>query len=82
MLELELVLDVDCGACGDPFGVTVRCAGRGLVPGKSGFVAVRVPCPNPSCHCINEVIFTPDDGRVQQVTPERGQLLVPAPSFN
>ena len=39
MLELEVILDFACCACGDPMGVTVKCAGNSLGAGKNPVAA-------------------------------------------
>jgi hypothetical protein len=81
MLELEVMLDWVCCACGHPMGATLKCEGDGLAD-KTAKAYVKVPCP--SCHKNNQVIFTPDDGALYDVFPEdeRIRYKIPVPSYN
>jgi hypothetical protein len=81
MLELEVILEFACCECGDPTGVTVKCAGKSLAQGKNDVVSVKVPCPN--CHGINLVFFTPDDGNLLHVAAtDKPRYRIPVPSCN
>lgn len=80
MLELEVILDFTCCSCGDPMGVTLKCAGTGLAAGKDCIARVKVPCPN--CQEIIQLVFNPDDGTLHEVSLDRQPLLMPMPSFN
>ena len=79
MLELEVMLDWDCCACGSPMGATLKCEGSGLAD-KEAKAYVKIPCP--SCLQNNQVIFTPDEGTLDEVFPEvesiRYKILVPS----
>jgi hypothetical protein len=81
MLDLEVILEFACCECGDPMGVTVKCAGKDLGHGKSPVASVKVPCPN--CQGINQVIFTPDDGNLLHVVADdKPRYRIPVPSCN
>ncbi len=80
MLELEVILEFTCCACGDPLGVTLKCEGNGLAAGKNAMASVKVPCPN--CQNINQIFFTPDDGTLHHVRLDRQNVLLPVPSYN
>jgi hypothetical protein len=81
MLELEVILEFACCACGDSMGVTVKCAGTSLATGKNAVASVKVPCP--SCQGINLVLFTPDDGNLLHVAQaDKPRYLIPVPSRN
>ena len=81
MLELEVMLDWSCCTCGSPMGATLRCEGDGLAD-KNAKAFVKVPCP--SCHHNNQLIFTPDDGTLDEVFPEETvtRYKIPVPSYN
>jgi Zn finger protein HypA/HybF involved in hydrogenase expression len=81
MLELEVMLDWVCCICGNPMGATLKCEGGGLAV-KSAKAFVKVPCPN--CHQNNQVIFTPDEGTLDNVFPEEAtaRYKIPVPSYN
>jgi len=79
MLELEVILEFTCCACGDPMGVTLKCAGAGLAA-PDAMASVKVPCPN--CQNINHIFFTPDDGALHHVKLDRQRVLLPVPSCN
>ena len=79
MLELEVILDFVCCACGDSTGVTLKCAGNALGTGQNS--SVKVPCLN--CQSINQVIFSPDDGTVIHVAEaDKPRYIIPVPSMN
>ena len=81
MLELEVILEFVCLGCGDPMGVTVKCAGKSLGAGKNEAASVKIPCPN--CHSINQVIFTPEDGNLLHVVAgDKPRYMIPVPSYN
>jgi hypothetical protein len=81
MLELEVVLEFRCCACGDTMGVTVKCAGKSLGVGKNPVASVKVPCPN--CQAINQVIFAPEDGNLIHVfQADKPRYMLPVPSYN
>ena len=83
MLQVDVVLDWECCVCGNPIGATLRCEGKGLVY-KDAKAFVKVPCP--CCHQNNQVIFTPDDGTLDEVFPEEvtepSRYRIPVPSYN
>ena len=81
MLELEVMLDWACCACGNPMGATLRCEGDGLAE-KNAKALVKVPCPH--CQQNNQVIFTPDEGTLDEVFPEASafRYKIPVPSYN
>jgi hypothetical protein len=79
MVELEVLVRFCCCRCSSPVRVTLRCEGEGLGQGKVNAL-VKVPCP--SCHQTNQVIFTPDDGRVIDVMSELRLYRMPVPSLN
>jgi hypothetical protein len=83
MLQVDVVLDWECCVCGNPIGATLRCEGNGLVH-KDAKAFVKVPCP--CCHQNNQVIFTPDDGTLDEVFPEEvtepSRYRIPVPSYN
>lgn len=78
MLELEIILDFTCCLCQSPLGVTLKCAGAGL--GAGGVASVKVPCP--TCGDLNQVYFTPEDGRLYDVRPVRQTRWIAEPSYN
>jgi hypothetical protein len=78
MLALEVRLDFSCCLCGHAVGVTLRCEGQGLT--GNPLAAVKVPCP--TCNGINQVFFTPEDGRLHRVLRERLYGQIPEPSWN
>jgi hypothetical protein len=80
MLDLEVVLDFACCACGDPVGLTVKCTGKSLGVGKNEVAPVSIPCPG--CQVINHVLFSPDDGNVIHVFAEKPRYMIPKPSYN
>jgi hypothetical protein len=81
MLDLEVILEFRCCSCGDPTGVTVKCAWKSPNMAKSAVTAVKVPCPN--CQTINQVFFTPDDGNLLHVVPaDKNRYMIPVPSCN
>jgi len=80
MLQLDVLLQFGCCACGGKMGVTLRCEGDGLAEGKDVHALVAVPCP--SCHQINQVIFRPGNGRVIDVMREVRVCRLPEPSLN
>ena len=79
MLEVELRFDFRCCSCGNAMGVTLQCAGPGVVPGQPKSAAVPAPCP--TCGGNNLITFT-TDGRLHTVRPDRPRLLIPQPSYN
>ena len=81
MLELEVMLDWTCCMCGSPMGATLKCEGAGLAQ-KDAKALVKVPCP--ICHQNNQVIFTPEDGTLDDVFPDEGPVRykIPVPSYN
>lgn len=81
MLQLEVMLDWVCCACGRSMGATLRCEGLGLAD-KGAKALVKVPCP--SCHKNNQVIFTPDEGTLEEVFPDEEvfRYKIPVPSYN
>ncbi|MCS7045627.1 MAG: hypothetical protein NZO58_04655 [Gemmataceae bacterium] len=81
MLELEVMLDWHCCVCGNTMGATLKCAGAGLAEPHAKAL-VKVPCP--TCLQINQVIFTPDEGVVDEVFPEQAcfRYRIPVPSNN
>ncbi len=81
MLDLEVILEFVCCSCGDPMGVTVKCAGKSLGTGKNPATAVKVPCP--LCQGINQIFFTPDDGNLLHVAAaDKPRYMLPVPSNN
>jgi len=66
MTELHVILDFACCQCARPVGVTVKCAGKGLVAGARTVASVNVPCPN--CGAVNQLYFEPS-GTVRAVKP-------------
>jgi hypothetical protein len=86
MLETEVMLDWDCCVCGSPMGATLKCEGAGLAQ-KDAKALVKVPCP--ICHQNNQVVFTPDDGTLDDVFPDDAfpndgpvRYKIPEPSYN
>jgi hypothetical protein len=79
MVELKVVLDFACYACGESVSVTVMCSGKGLAAGNKPVAAVTVPCP--SCSGVNQLAFEPN-GTVRAVAPYHYLRLVPEPSLN
>lgn len=81
MLETEVMLDWECCVCGKPMGATLKCEGAGLA-NKDAKAFVKVPCP--SCHHNNQVVFTPDDGTLDEVfaAEEAVRYKIPVPSYN
>lgn len=81
MLELEVVLEFACCACGNSMGLTLKCAGKSLGAGINKAASVKVPCPN--CQAINQVVFTPEDGSLVYVeAADKPRYLLPVPSIN
>jgi hypothetical protein len=81
MLELDVILEFACQECGDPLGVTVKCAGKSLGQGKNDVASVKIPCPH--CQAINLVVFTPDDGNLLHVAQaDKPRYRIPVPSCN
>jgi len=80
MPELQVCLDFSCCLCDRPVGVTLKCAGSGLLGGLRSVAAVQVPCPN--CNSVNQVYFEPC-GIVRDVVPSstRGRPAL-EPSIN
>lgn len=81
MLQVEVMLDWECCECGASMGATLRCEGKGLADaGAKAFV--KVPCP--SCHEVNQVVFTPEDGEIVAVLAEAELIRwrIPVPSYN
>ncbi len=78
MLELEVNLDFICCICSHDMGVTLKCAGKGLVAGPKARAAVKIPCPH--CCSINQIVFSPD-GTLHRVAPHQAYN-VPEPSLN
>lgn len=56
MLELQVRFDFRCACCGNPMGVTLKCAGRGLRDNPS--TSIGVPCP--TCRRNVRIRFRPD----------------------
>lgn len=81
MLELEVMLDWACCICGKAMGATLKCEGSGLTE-KSAKAFVKVPCP--SCHKNNQVVFTPEEGTLEDVFPDEAPVRykIPVPSYN
>ena len=79
MLDLEVLLEFRCCACGSPIKVTLRCEGEGLAEDDAKALA-KVPCP--SCHRANQVIFEPESGRVIDVMREIRICRMPEFSLN
>jgi hypothetical protein len=79
MMDLQVILDFTCCACGQPMSVTVKCSGKGLAAGSRAVAAVNVPCP--TCASVNQLYFDPS-GRVHAVAPFQGPRPVPEPSVN
>jgi hypothetical protein len=80
-VQTEVMLDWDCCVCGRPIGATLKCEGAGLA--KSNAKAfVKIPCP--SCHQNNQVIFTPEEGSLDEVfaDEEPFRYKIPMPSYN
>lgn len=80
MLELELVLDFECGHCGEPVAVTLKCEGKGLASRKREWAAVKIPCPH--CQLNNQLVFDPKTGDLNRVTPEPTLFMLAEPSYN
>jgi phage FluMu protein Com len=81
MLDLEVILEFSCCSCGDPLGVTVKCASQNLDSYKNQAASVKVPCPN--CKEINQAIFSPDDGALIHVAiSDKSRYMIPVPSLN
>jgi hypothetical protein len=78
MLALEVRLDFACCLCRHAVGVTLRCEGQGVA--DNPLTMVKVPCP--TCGENNVIQFTPEDGRLHQVTRERVYCHIPEPSTN
>ena len=79
MMELEVILDFACCACGEPTSVTVKCSGKGLALGGRTVASVNVPCP--TCSSINQLYFEPS-GTIHAVAPYASPRQVPEPSVN
>jgi len=81
MLQTEVMLDWACCVCGNPMGATLKCEGAGLAD-KTAKAYVKVPCP--SCHQNNQLIFSPDDGALDEVFAEAEPVRyrIPVPSYN
>ena len=79
MTELKVNLDFACHACGEPVGVTVKCAGDHLTATARVVAAVLVPCP--CCGRVNQVLFEPN-GTVRDVRPLHATGRLPEPSVN
>ncbi len=78
-MELHVSMDFACHHCTNSVGVTVKCEGKGLLPGQRALAVVRIPCP--TCGAINQVIFEPS-GTVHAVEPCGTARPVPEPSLN
>jgi hypothetical protein len=77
MVEVKVILDFACAACGQSVQVTLKCAGPKLAL-HTGLAAVEVPCPH--CRRVSQVCFAPN-GTVRSVrAAEAGGL--PRPSWN
>jgi hypothetical protein len=79
MLELKVILDFACCACGQSMSVTVKCSGKGLAEGARPVASVNVPCPG--CSSINQLYFEPN-GTIHAVSPYQSPRPVPEPSVN
>jgi len=79
MMELQVILDFACCACGEAMSVTVKCSGKGLTEGSRTVAAVNVPCP--SCSSVNQLYFEPN-GTIHDVVPYQSPRGVPEPSVN
>jgi hypothetical protein len=79
MIEMRVDLDFACCVCGTKFGVTVKCAGKGLAGGAHHLAAFNVPCP--ACNGINQVYFEPS-GTLHAVRPCPAGGKLPEPSVN
>lgn len=79
MVELEVAFDFRCCLCGNNMGVTLRCTGAGLAPGKETLATVKVPCP--SCWKINQLFFSPE-GTLHKVAPDTSRAMAYVPSCN
>jgi hypothetical protein len=79
MMELQVILDFSCCACGDPVSVTVKCEGTGLALAGRSVARVQVPCPG--CGTVLCVDFQPN-GTVRGVHSHRGPRPVLEPSIN
>lgn len=73
MVELEVAFDFRCCACGSDMGVTLKCAGKGLTPGKGILATVKVPCP--TCQEINRLYFSPDGTLHRVAADQEGRKL-------
>jgi phage FluMu protein Com len=78
MMEVEVILDLCCTICCHPMGVTLKCAGKGLLAGAKARAAVKVPCP--TCASVNKIVFAPD-GTIHHLTPDESPR-IPEPSWN
>jgi hypothetical protein len=78
MVALQIRLDFSCCVCGHAVGVTLRCEGQGLA--DNPLTTVTIPCP--TCDTNNQILFTPEDGRLHRVLRERLYGHVPEPSWN
>ena len=49
---------------------------------KDAKAFVKVPCP--SCHQNNQIVFTPEDGTMDEVFADEGPIRykIPVPSYN
>ena len=79
MMELEVILDFACCACGEPTSVTVKCSGKGLATQTRTVALVNVPCP--CCSSVNQLYFEPS-GRIHAVAPFKSPRSAPEPSVN
>lgn len=79
MLELQVVLDFECCACGNTVGVTLKCEGEGLSGGLRSVAAVKIPCP--TCGVVNQLYFEPN-GTVRDVVPCESPRRRLVPSLN
>lgn len=83
MMELQVLqvsLDFDCCQCEHPIGVTLKCEGNNLTSGNNGVAAVNIACP--TCGSLNQLLFDPSDGTVEDVRPGKPAWHCFEPSLN
>jgi hypothetical protein len=79
MMELNVIVEFKCCACGYELNVELKCAGKGLAAGAETVAAVQIQCP--SCEGTNQLYFEPC-GTVRAVFPLSPALKRLQPSLN
>ena len=79
MMELKVILEFSCCACGETLSVTVKCAGKGLAQAGRSIARVHVPCPG--CSATLCVDFQPN-GTIRGVDQHHAPRPALEPSIN